>query len=150
MSIEHNKLTEGMTTAVGATIEGILFEEPLLLTGKNKVLVDWSSIQHSTASITLKEVGILYLSFPKTLMQAIVEMVTGGEATENQEEQEVDALCEVLNSIGGLLMRSLVGQNTIYKIGIPQIVTEEFNREFLLDLNYTVSDEKFSLAMELN
>lgn len=104
-------LKEGMLDAVRTTLEEMFFLE---------VTVP----QFKWARVRVEEpfTGAVTLAFPRPLLEDVASGLMPGE-DEIPEQMLSDMLAELVNTVAGRLINSVVSDDTTFKLGIPETGT---------------------------
>ena len=122
--MQHNPFYPAMIDAVQQTLENMVFMEVIEERGTPSDIaaedLAWSSLQ-------VKEPiqGEIRLAVPTELLKKITGNVFGIDEEEVTTSQAYDILNELLNTIAGLFMTSLLPKEQEYKIGLPNLEAEE-------------------------
>lgn len=121
---QHNPFYPAMIEAVQQTLENMVFMEVIEERGTPTEIaaeeLAWSSLQ-------IKEPvqGEIRLAVPSELLKKITGNVFGIDEEEVTTSQAYDILNELLNTIAGLFMNSLLPEEQEYKIGLPHLKAED-------------------------
>ncbi len=112
MSELKDKISEGILNAVNECMEGLAFMQV------SHISFYWAKIE------VLQPVkGLLTIAFPKQLMRDIVKAAYGELVSELDENMLKDAVGEIANTVTGILLNTLLPEETPFELGLPQIGT---------------------------
>ncbi len=122
--IEHKPLYQAMISAASKTMEDMLFIALMEhLDRSYEIPVEelvWTSLL-----INDPVQGEIRLAMPKTLLTKFTCNIFAQDEDEITQLQQNDILNELLNTIAGLFMTNLLEDNQEYKIGLPELGTDE-------------------------
>ncbi len=124
MSSMGNDLQDAMFEAASETLENMAFMEVTPLRERREEIKYFS-----TMDVLTPVSGTLTLVTTPKLAQEITEGLVDPEDGEPSEEMIFDALSELINTIGGRLMRVLTPEDETFSLGLPKSFSSS-NHEF--------------------
>jgi hypothetical protein len=118
--IEHKPLYQAMIHAVSQTLENMAFMEVTEHPDKAYQIATeelaWTSLLiHDPVQ------GELRLAMPEPLLRTLTGNIFGQDEEVVTPAQQTDILNELLNTIAGLFMTSLLATDQEYKLGLPEL-----------------------------
>lgn len=95
--------------------------ESTIETLENMAFMEVRPGRYYWASLTIEQpvTGMITVSFPEQLARRLCESLLGMPRSQQKEQDLADSLGEVINTIGGLLMSKINGENELFKLGLP-------------------------------
>ncbi len=124
MSSMDNGLQDAMFEAASETLENMAFMEVIAQRERREEIK-----YYSTLDILSPVSGTLTLVTTPKLAHEITEGLIDPEDGEPSEEMTFDALSELINTIGGRLMRVLTPEDQTFSLGLPNSFSSS-NYEF--------------------
>lgn len=117
---KHNSFYSAMIAAAQRTLEHMVFMDIIEERG-TPGNIPAEHLARCSLLISEPVQGEIHLAVPSELLQKITGNVFGIDDEEVTTSQAYDILKELLNTIAGLFMTSLLPRDQEYKIGLPNI-----------------------------
>lgn len=101
-------------------LKNYLFESTIE-TMENMAFMEVRPGRYYWASLMVEkpETGLITISFPEQLARRLTESLLGMPRSQQKDEDLPDSMGELINTIGGLLMSKINGENELFKLGLP-------------------------------
>lgn len=122
MSISKEEIKEAYVKAMQETLENMAFEQALLL--EEPIEADELEDEKIWAKLDMIDPvqGILYIKLCKDCAESLAENILGMPEDEEgfSETMITDTVAELINTIAGRFMRSIVPEDYEFQIGLPE------------------------------
>jgi hypothetical protein len=117
---EPEKLTAAVLQAMSETFEGMAFLELMLDDSDPDNLADESAWAWAAVAITSPGSGRFAVVCPHDLLQMITEQLFSEGGAPVSEQQLVDTLGEIVNTVAGRCLSLCVPAEKVFTLGLPQ------------------------------